>query len=108
MLSKDWKMILEHFEDIWLDFFHESNARNRNKELPKGIIDSGPNLPFASFWNKEKVFYCALTLLGPTYFLYTKAGGGVKFHPPLKSQLSLKKSMFFCHEVNFCINSALF
>ena len=49
-----------------------------------------------------------LTLLGPTYFLYTKARGGVKFHPPLKNQLSLKKSMFFCHEVNFCINSALF
>ena len=55
-----------------------------------------------------KLTKTTLTLLGPTYFLYTKARGGVKFHPPLKSQLSLKKSMFFCHEVNFCINSALF
>ena len=49
-----------------------------------------------------------LTLLGLTFYFYTKAWGGMKIHPPLKIDLFLKKNMFYHHEVNFCINSALF
>ena len=49
-----------------------------------------------------------LTLLGPTYFLYTKARGGGEISPPHKQSTFSNKKHVFCHGVNFCINSALF
>ena len=45
---------------------------------------------------------------GPDVFFLHQGLRGVKIHPPLKIDLFLKKNMFYHHEVNFCINSALF